>query len=104
MTATLTPEGKMTMERTLPISEEAKWDEVSDAFCLLASDAEISAEGSHLTLRWPDCTILVIWRGEAPPVWKPEARGGNWVVSYDHASFAGRDSLTHRWELELTLA
>ena len=104
MTATLTPEGKMTMERTLPISEEAKWDEVSDAFCLLASDAEISAEGSHLTLRWPDCTILVIWRGEATPVWKPEARGGNWVVSYDHASFAGRDSLTHRWELELTFA
>ncbi len=101
MTSTLTPEGKLTMERVLPTPSAAKWDEVSDSFCLLDSDAEITADGARLTLRWPDATVIVTWLGEGEPEWKPEARGGNWVVHYDRDSLAGIDDLTHRWELEL---
>ena len=101
MSSTLTPEGKLTMERFLPTPDAAQWDEVSDSFCLLDSDAEITADGTQLTLRWPDATVIVTWMGDGEPVWKPESNGGNWVVNYDRAALVDRDSLTHHWELEL---
>jgi hypothetical protein len=101
MTSTLTPDGKLTMERSISTPDAAQWDELSDSFCLLDSDAEISAEGTQLTLRWPDATVVVNWLGDGVPEWKPEAKGGNWVVRYDRKSLADTESLTHRWELIL---
>ncbi len=102
MTSTLTREGVMTMERKLPVPAEAEWDELSDAFTILDSDAAITADGAHLTLRWPDGVVVVKWQGEGIPEWRPESRGGTWVVHYDQAMLAGIESLTHRWELTLT--
>ncbi len=99
MNSTLSPEGKLTMERILPVPDAAQWDEVSDAFCLLDSDAQITAAGDRLTLRWPDTTIVVTWLGEGEPEWKPEAHGGNWEVRYDRAALEEQESLTHRWGL-----
>jgi len=101
MTSTLTPEGKLTMKRIIPTPDAAQWDELSDSFCLLDSDAGITVEGAQLILRWPDATVVVKWLGDGLPEWKPEANGGNWIVSYGHASLADTEELTHRWELEL---
>ena len=102
MTSTLTQDGVLTLERTLPVPAEAEWDEVSDSFTILDSDAEITVDGAQLTLRWSDCVVVVKWQGEGFPEWRPELRGGSWVVHYDQATLAGIDSLTHRWELTLT--
>lgn len=101
MTSKLTPEGKLTMERMLPIPDEADWDEVSDSFCLLDSDAKITAEEAQLTLRWPDAAVVVKWLGDGVPEWQPAANGGNWIVSYDRQKLADTEMLTHRWELTL---
>lgn len=101
MTSTLTPEGKMTMERTLPVPAVVGWDEVSDSFVIIDNDAEIIAEGSQLSLIWTDCAVVVKWLGDGTPKWKPEASGGNWVVRYDRVALEGIESLTHCWELTL---
>ena len=101
MTSTLTPEGKLTMERIIPTPNAAQWDELSDSFCLLDSDAGITVEGAQLTLRWPDATVVVKLLGDGLPEWKPEENGGNWILSYYRESLTATESLTHRWELEL---
>jgi hypothetical protein len=102
MTSTLSPDGQLTMQRRLPVPSEADWDEVSDSFCLFDSHAQITANGVQLTLRWPDATVVVKWRGEGEPVWEPSAQGGNWVVRYDRAALAGATVLAHHWELTLS--
>lgn len=99
MTSTLTRAGHLSMERTLPMPAEAKWDEVSDEFHLLNSDAQITLQDGALMVRWPDAAVRVRWLGEAPIVWESGDRGGRWVVRYTPAQLAGRDMLVHRWEL-----
>ncbi len=89
------------MERCLPVPVEADWDEVTDGLVILDSDAEITAEGVRLTLRWSDATVVVTWLGDGEPVWKSEAKGGQWIVSYDRTALANGEKLTHNWELEL---
>jgi len=101
MISTLTEAGHLTMERSLPVPIEAEWDEVTDSFVLLDSDAVITPQGKQLELRWPDSVVTITWRGEGAPEWKPEGHGGNWVVRYDRAALVGIDKLTHRWELTL---
>jgi hypothetical protein len=101
MTSTLTPDGKLTMERSLPVPSAAEWDEVSDSFVILDSDAKITANANQLELHWPDSVVILICLGEGEPEWKPKGRGGNWVVRYDREALTGVDKLTHRWELTL---
>jgi len=102
MTSTLTQDGVLTMERTLPVPAAAEWDEVCDSFVILDSDAVIAANGKQLELRWPDAVVTIRWLGDSVPKWEPLERGGHWVVRYDRAALVGVDSLTHRWELTLT--
>jgi len=99
MTSTLTPEGELTMERSLPVPAAAEWDEVRDSFVILDSDAVITAGTNQLELRWPDSVVTITWLGEGTPVWKPEGRGGNWEVGYDRTALSGIDQLVHRWLL-----
>lgn len=101
MTSTLTPEGHLTMARVLPIPSGDRWDEVCDGFWLLQSKAEVVVTGTRLRLRWPDGVVWVQWRGAGVPTWEPQAGGGRWQVVYDRADLAGREVLTHRWELTL---
>ncbi len=74
---------------------------MSDSFVLLDSDAEITAEGAQLKLRWADSVVTITWSGDGEPVWEPQARGGIWVVRYDREALGGIDKLVHRWELSL---
>jgi hypothetical protein len=101
MRSTLGPVGHLEMERVLPLPAESGWDEVTDAFCLLDSTAEVSVDGSVLTLRWPERTVLVRWIGNGVPVWEPAERGGWWTVRLPAAELAGHEKLVHRWELRL---
>jgi len=99
--SSLTSDGRLTMERILPIPAAAQWDEVGDAFDLLGSDANITVEGAQLRLHWSDCELVINWLGGGEPVWEPVNGGGRWVVRYDRAALAKIDKLTHRWELSL---
>ncbi len=101
MTSTLSREGKLIMERLLPIPTGVAWDEVEDAFCLVGSDATSVAEGNQLFLSWPDARVTVRWRGEGDITWEPATDGGRWVVRRTAADLAGRTELRHCWELEL---
>ena len=101
MKSTLTPEGRLSMERTLTIPIAADWDEVRDVFHLLGSDAKITSEDSVLVLTWSDCSVRVKYFGDAIPVWNPTEGGGNWVMRYDRANLVSRDTITHKWELTL---
>ncbi|MCF7761683.1 MAG: hypothetical protein K9M98_14385, partial [Cephaloticoccus sp.] len=101
MKSNLTSGGPLLMERSLPVPAGANWEELCDAFCLLGSDAKVTAEDRQLSLEWSDCTVRVKFRGETMPEWKPAETGGQWVVHYDRASLAGRECITHHWELAL---
>ncbi len=103
MTSSLTPDGKLTMERSLPVPAEAQWDEVMDSFVLLDSDAVVTTKGKQLELRWPDSLVTITWLDEGAPEWIPEGRGGNWVVRYNRSALEGIEKLTHRWELTLQM-
>lgn len=103
MTSMLTPEGKLTMERSLPVPAEAEWEEVCDSYVLLDSDAVVTPNAKQLELRWPESVVTITWLGEVDPIWEASERGGNWVVRYDRAALAGIDKLTHRWELTLQI-
>ena len=99
--STLDADGHLVMERELPVPAEAGWDEVTDAFCLLDSTADVTADGKVLTLRRPERTVEVRWGGDGAPVWEPAERGGWWTVRLPAAQFAGRNRFVHRWELRL---
>ncbi|MBP9911938.1 MAG: hypothetical protein KBF26_00890, partial [Opitutaceae bacterium] len=99
MSATLTRDGHLCMERMLPLPAEAKWDEVSDEFHLLNSDAKVALQEGALVVHWPDATVRVRWLGEETIAWESADRGGRWVVRYTPAQLTGRDALVHRWEL-----
>lgn len=101
MTSTLTPDGQLVMERVLPMPNGVEWNEVSDAFCVLNTEATIRANGRDLELCWPDAVVRVRWLGDAPIVWEPAARGGQWVVRYRDVQLAGRAALVHCWGLQV---
>lgn len=101
MISTLSREGRLEMERRLPVPAENGWNQVEDAFWLLNSAAVIAAESTTLTLRWPDAVVHLRWLGDAPIIWMPAARGGRWAVRYDAIDLVGLTELVHRWELTL---
>jgi len=101
MTSTLTPQGYLEMERTLPVPLGADWDEVTDGFWLLGSRATVKVEGARLHLLWPDAKVIIRWAGHGAPHWVPHDDGGWWRIRYSRQALEGRTELTHHWTLTL---
>ncbi len=97
LVSTLTPQGYLEMERTLPVPAGADWDEVTDAFCLISSGAEVRVEGARLHLIWPDARVILRWANHGAPHWVAGPGGGRWQVRYPREALAGRTEITHCW-------
>lgn len=101
LVTTLTPEGYLEMFRTLPVPVGADWEEVTDAFCLIGSDAEVRVEGARLHLIWPDARVIVRWANHGAPHWVAQPGGGRWQVRYPREALAGRTEITHSWTVTI---
>jgi len=97
LVSTLAAHGHLELDRTLPVPAGTSWDEVTDAFCLVSSDAEVRVEGARLHLIWPDARVILRWANHGAPRWMPEPGGGRWQVRYPREALAGRTEITHHW-------